>query len=97
MKNWTIKEDLQLVAWFDFVGTVHLSRDLGRSDQSIKDRAKKLKETGAWDDLKAFKKAEFKHLQAYYEKVGNKSASEEIQMLHPFSPEHGMADEGDEA
>lgn len=48
-KRWTDKEDQFIVAYYDAMGAFIGPHDLGRSEASTKARAKKLKDTGAWD------------------------------------------------
>lgn len=47
-KRYTEKEDAFIIAYFDAVGPYIGPHDLGRSEASVKARAKFLKESGAW-------------------------------------------------
>ncbi len=52
-KRYTEEDDRFIVAYFDAVGPMIGPHDLGRTEQSVKNRVKHLKETGAWDALAA--------------------------------------------
>lgn len=50
--RYTEQEDLFIIAFFDGVGPMIGPHDLGRSEASVKKRAKFLKESGAWISAK---------------------------------------------
>jgi hypothetical protein len=54
-KRFTFKEDQFIAAYFEAIGDYIGPHDLGRPIGSVAKRAKYLKDTGAWDALKAIK------------------------------------------
>ena len=61
-KRYTTREDLYIVAYFGCVADWQLATDLERHEGSIRARAKKLKETGAWDALVRVRRAQMDYL-----------------------------------
>lgn len=54
-KRFTFKDDTFIASYFDAVGDSIGPHDLGRPAGSVTKRVKFLKDTGAWDALKAIK------------------------------------------
>ncbi len=51
-KRWTQKDDDFLIEFYDAIGSSIGPMDLGRTEQSVKNRVKQLKKSGAWEAYK---------------------------------------------
>lgn len=88
-KRWEFTEDLFLAKFFDAVGDLCGTHDLGRPKGAAAARVKRLKAVGAWEPLQAFLRAEYEHLRAYYAAVGRKDMVEMLEMAHPAAADDG--------
>ena len=58
-KRYTFQEDHFIVSYF---GIAPIWNDLGRSEASVRQRAKKLKECGAWEAIQRIEQAQKDYL-----------------------------------
>ena len=63
-RRWTMKDDLFLFAYFDAVGDLAGTHDLGRPKGAAIKRVAKLKACGAWTALAAREEAEMAYRHA---------------------------------
>jgi hypothetical protein len=57
--RWKFEDDVYLVSFFEAVGDRNVCRDLKRKTGAAERRAKRLKETGAWQAVDDWIKADF--------------------------------------
>lgn len=93
MSRWTFEQDLFLASYFDAVGDLCGTNDLGKPKGAATRRVKKLKErntTGrsAWDVLKDYIKSDFRLRDEYLSATVNVKVRELHWMVHPGAPEH---------
>lgn len=62
-KRYNFREDNYIVAYFGCVADGQIATDLERSAASIKARAKRLKECGAWDAILRIRNAQEDYLE----------------------------------
>ena len=87
-RRWTTEDDDFLARYYDAVGDMCGTHDLGRPKGAADKRVKFLKACGAWDAIKARHRDDYKNLRAYLVAVGASGAAlNDIDLLHPGAPE----------
>jgi hypothetical protein len=61
-KRFDFREDDYIVAYLGCAGENAVARDLGRQNTSIKVRAKKLRDSGAWEAIERIRQAQQDYL-----------------------------------
>jgi len=92
VSRWTFEQDLFLASYFDAVGDLCGTHDLGKPKGAAARRVKKLKKrntTGrsAWDVLKDFIKEDFYRRDEYFAALLNVKDRELHWMVHPGAPD----------